>query len=183
MLNLDTDQLTITDVGHLPIAKHYANQLNLVDTVDAMVQNQMQTSAGLTVLAMVLDTLSGRNPLYRLQRFFQDKDTELLLGQTVDGKDFADHNLGRVLDSLYATGTQNIFAQLAQNAIGNFQLDTRNLHYDTTSISVFGDYDFSDPPFHITYGHSKDRVRFLSRLPATYKECSRAIPQAVAADQ
>ena len=260
MLNLDTDQLTITDVGHLPIAKHYAKQLNLVDTVDAMVQNQMQTSAGLTVLAMVLDTLSGRNPLYRLQRFFQDKDIELLLGQTVDGKDFADHNLGRVLDSLYATGTQNIFAQLAQNAIGNFQLDTRNLHYDTTSISVFGDYDFSDPPFHITYGHSKDkrpdlkqflvemlcvdrdipiisatrdgnasdktlnnellsgiskhmaqhgiaqgafiyvadsafvtpanlqqaqvnRVQFLSRLPATYNECSRAIEQAVAADQ
>jgi len=260
MLNLDTDQLTITDVGHLPIAKHYAKQLNLVDTVDAMVQNQMQTSAGLTVLAMVLDTLSGRNPLYRLQRFFQDKDTELLLGQTVDAQDFADHNLGRVLDSLYATGTQNIFAQLAQNAIGNFQLDTRNLHYDTTSISVFGDYDFSDPPFHITYGHSKDkrpdlkqflvemlcvdrdipiigatrdgnasdktlnnellsgiskhmaqhgiaqgafiyvadsafvtpanlqqahvnRVHFLCRLPATYKECSRAIEQAVAADQ
>jgi hypothetical protein len=51
-----------------------------------MVQNQMQTSAGLTVLAMVPDTLSGRNPLYRLQHFFQDKDTELLLGQTVDDK-------------------------------------------------------------------------------------------------
>jgi len=90
--------------GKVPIAKHYAKQLNLVDTVDAMVQNQMQTSAGLTVLTMVLDTLSGRNPLYRLQRFFQDKDTELLLGQTVDDQDFADHNLGRVLDSLYATG-------------------------------------------------------------------------------
>ena len=64
MINLDTDALTITDVGHLPIVKHYAKKIRLVETIDAMVQNQMQVSAGMTVLAMVLDTLSGRNPLY-----------------------------------------------------------------------------------------------------------------------
>ena len=45
MLNLDTDALTITDVGHLPIVKHYAKKINLVDTIDAMVPNQMHTSA------------------------------------------------------------------------------------------------------------------------------------------
>jgi hypothetical protein len=98
MLNLNTDALTITDVGHLPIVKHYAKSINLVGTIDAMVQNQMHTSAGLTVLAMVLDTLSGRNPLYRLQRFFAEKDTELLLGEAVDTATFADHNVARVLD-------------------------------------------------------------------------------------
>ena len=70
MINLDTDALTITDVGHLPIVKHYAKKIRLVETIDAMVQNQMQVSAGMTLLAMVLDTLSGRNPLYRLQSFF-----------------------------------------------------------------------------------------------------------------
>jgi hypothetical protein len=63
MIDLDTDALTITDVGHLPIVKDYAKKIRLVETVDAMVENQMQVSAGLTVLAMVLDTLSGRNPL------------------------------------------------------------------------------------------------------------------------
>jgi hypothetical protein len=47
---------------------------------------------------MVLDTLSGRNPLYRLQRFFAEKDTELLLGEAVDTATFADHNVARVLD-------------------------------------------------------------------------------------
>lgn len=36
-------------------------------------------------------------------------------------------------------------------------LDTDCAHYDTTSINVFGDYDWQDPPFHITYGHSKDK--------------------------
>lgn len=157
MINLDTDELTITDVGHLPIVKQYAKQINLVETIDAIVQNEMQVSPGLTVLAMVLDTLSGRSPLYRLQGFFEDKDTELLLGEAVDPGAFADHNVSRVLDSLYQTGTSKIFSQIAQNAIGAFALDTGCAHYDTTSISVFGDYDWQDPPFNITYGHSKDK--------------------------
>jgi transposase len=260
MLNLDTDALTITDVGHLPIVKHYAKSINLVGTIDALVQNQMHTSAGLTVLAMVLDTLSGRSPLYRLQRFFAEKDTELLLGEAVDTATFADHNVARVLDSIYDAGTGRVFSQLAQNAVGAFALDTACAHYDTTSISVFGDYDRIDPPFDITYGHSKDKrpdlkqfmvemfcvdrdvpiigatrdgnssdktlnnellgsiskhmarhgidpgafiyvadsalithdnlkraeqngIHFISRLPATFNECARAIEQAVAADR
>jgi transposase len=259
MINLDTDALTITDVGHLPIVKHYAKKIRLVETIDAMVQNQMQVSAGMTVLAMVLDTLSGRNPLYRLQSFFEDKDTELLLGEALDPASFADHNVSRVLDSLYDAGTGRIFSQIAQNAIGAFALDTACAHYDTTSMSVFGDYDQPDAPFHITYGHSKDKrpdlkqflvemfcvdrdvpiigatrdgnasdktlnnellggicrhmarhgidpsafiyvadsalithdnlkraeengIHFLSRLPATFNECARAIDQAVAGD-
>jgi hypothetical protein len=38
---------------------------------------------GLVVVAMVLDTLSGRSPLYRLIDFFEGKDTELLLGEDI----------------------------------------------------------------------------------------------------
>lgn len=259
MIDLDTEELTITDVGHLPIVKDYAKKIRLVDTIDAMVSNQMQISPGLTVLAMVLDTLSGRSPLYRLQSFFENKDTALLLGEPVDASAFADHNISRVLDSIYDTGTGRIFSQIAQNSVGAFALDTACAHYDTTSMSVFGDYDWEDPPFHITYGHSKDKrpdlkqflvemfcvdrdvpiigatrdgnasdktlnnellggisrhmtrhgidpgafiyvadsalvtqdnlnraqengIHFLSRLPATFNECGRAIDQAVAAD-
>ena len=40
----------------------------------------MQLQPGQAVLAMVLDTLSGRTLLYRLKEFFHQKDTELLLG-------------------------------------------------------------------------------------------------------
>ena len=54
MLALDTESLTITDVAHLPIVKEYAKKINLVETIDVMVQSQMQVSAGSTVLAMVL---------------------------------------------------------------------------------------------------------------------------------
>jgi len=71
--DLDKNSLTITDVGHLPIVKQYPKQINVVETVDVMVQSQMHVSPGLTVLAMVLDTGSGRSPLYRLQPLFEDR--------------------------------------------------------------------------------------------------------------
>jgi transposase len=38
-----------------------------------------------------------------------------------------------------------------------FAVNSRRLHFDTTSVSVFGDYDVLDPPFDITFGYSKDK--------------------------
>jgi len=259
MTKLVPENLTFSEVGHLPIVKDFAKKIKLVETLNAMVDSEMQLSPGIAVMAMVLDTLSGRTPLYRLEEFFQEKDTELILGHAVKPELFCDYNVGRMLDKLFDAGTQRLFSQIAQNAMGVFDVDRRRLHFDTTSISVFGDYDFIDPPLKITYGHSKDKrpdlkqflismlcvdrnipilgttedgnasdktlnnellagisrhmanhglepgafvyvadsafvtpdnlekakdqnVKFLTRLPATYKECGRAIADAVAAN-
>jgi transposase len=252
--------LTFSEVGHLPIIKAFAKKIKLVETFDTMVNSQMDLSAGTCVLAMVLDTLSGRTPLYRLEAFFRERDTELLLGEKVDPGLFGDHNVARVLDKIYDTGTQKIFSNIAQNAINVFNIDPQRVHFDTTSITVFGDYDGDEEPFKIDYGYSKDKrpdlkqflvsmlcvdrnipiigackdgnasdktlnnellggisrhmakhglepgafvyvadaafvtpdnleksagqkIKFLTRLPATYKECARAIEQAVVANK
>lgn len=257
MEKLNTEQMTFTDVRHLPIVKQYAKRINLVETINRSVDSQMDLSPGMAILAMVLDTLSGRTPLYRLTEFFEEKDTEVLLGLPIEPSVFCDTNLGRAMDKIYECGTLKIFSQLAQNATSVFDVDARRVHFDTTSVSVYGDYDLTNEPFKITYGHSKDKrpdlkqflvsmlcvdsnipilgathdgngsdktinndlltniskhmaqhglekgayvyvadsafvtpdnlnkaekTKFLSRLPATYKECSRAIHQAVTAD-
>ena len=59
------------------------------------------------------------------------------------------------MEKIFETGTLKILSQLAQNAIAVFDVDTRRVHFDTTSVSVYGDYDLTDPPFQINYGHSK----------------------------
>ena len=175
MERLKTENLTFTQVQHLPIVKHYARKIKLVETVDAMVDSQMHLSAGLAVMAMVLDTLSGRTPLYRLKDAFAENDTELLLGTRVDPERLCDYNLARVLDRIYEAGTQKIFTQLAQNAIGGFSIDTGRLHYDTTSISVYGDYEMTEP-FNITYGHSKDKRPDLKQFLISMLCVDRNIP-------
>ena len=251
-------QLTITDVQFLPIVKAFARRIQLVDTINQMVHTEMELKPGIVVLAMVLDSLSGRSPLYRLMHFFDEKDTELLLGEQIPASRFTDYNVARALDCIFETGTQKIFGQLSQNAVGGFKIQPTGVHYDTTSITVFGDYAMTDEPFKITYGHSKDkrpdlkqflvemlcverniplfgatrdgnasdktlnnellshiskymarygikegafvhvadaafvtaenlakagtRIKFLSRLPANFKECGRAIREAVQSD-
>jgi hypothetical protein len=117
MQPLNTEQMIITDARHMPIVKAYAKKIGLVETIDHMVDTQMELSPGLVVFGMVLDTLSGRTPLYRLTEFFDEKDTELLLGTPADPERFCDYNLGRSMDKIFETGTQKIFSQLAQNAL------------------------------------------------------------------
>ena len=169
-------KLTITNARHFPIVKEYAKRINLVETINHMVDTQMELEPGVAVLAMVMDTLSGRSPLYRLTEFFEEKDVELLLGQPAEPARFSDCNVGRALDKIYETGTQKIFGQISQNAIGGFKINIDGVHYDTTSVSVFGDYDLIDPPFKITYGHSKDKRPDLKQFMVEMLCVERNIP-------
>ena len=157
MAKVELKDLTVSQVNHLPIIKAFANKIGLVEIINRVVPSRMKVSMGHVVLAMVIDTLSGRSPLYRLTEFYDGKDTELLLGEEIDPEDFRDHNLGRVLDAIFKAGTVMVFGEVARMAVLHFGIDTDVLHHDTTSISVFGDYDLVDPPFLITYGHSKDK--------------------------
>jgi transposase len=172
----NTDQMTITDARHLPIVKHYARRIGLEKTINQLVDTQMELSPGIAILGMVLDTLSGRTPLYRLAEFFEEKDTELLLGTPIEPDLFCDYNLGRSMDKIFETGTQKIFSQLAQNALTAFEVDPRGVHFDTTSVSVYGDYELSDPPFAITYGYSKDKRPDLKQFLVSMLCVDRNIP-------
>ncbi len=136
----------------------------------------MDLQPGPVVLGMVLDTLSGRSPLYRLQNFLDEKDIELLLGKAVSFDQFTDHNNGRALDKILKSGTQKIFGQLSQNAVNGFKIKPTGTHYDTTSVNVYGDYDMTDEPFKITYGHSKDKRPDLKQFPVEMLCVDRNIP-------
>lgn len=68
---------------HLVIVKAFADVVELVETINRLVPTQMAVKPGVTVLGLFLDTLTGRSPLYRLQEFFEGRDTELLLGECV----------------------------------------------------------------------------------------------------
>src|SRR4030095_4103778 len=80
--------IEVYPVHHLPILKAYADQLGLVSLINRYVPTEMDVDAGTVVLALVLDTLSGRSPLYRLEEFFAQQDTELLLGKAVAPQGF-----------------------------------------------------------------------------------------------
>lgn len=250
--------LEITEANFLPIVRSFIKRIELEETIDQLVCSEMRVSVSQVVSGMVMDALSGRTPLFRLQESFGSQEQELLLGRQLPAGTFSDHNVGRVLDKLFETGTTKIFSTIAQKAVRIFEINPSRVHGDTTSVSVWGDYDRSDPPFKIEHGYSKDKrpdlkqflvsmlcvegavpifgkpedgaasdktinnrllsdisrhmslhgldegayvyiadsalitgpnlkkmagIRFLSRLPANFSECGRAIREAVAADR
>ena len=51
-------------VQHLPIVKAYADKIGVVEVINQLVPTEMGIDPGTIVLGMILDTLSGRSPLY-----------------------------------------------------------------------------------------------------------------------
>ncbi len=260
----DSELIGVSDAKFLPVIAGYAGKLGIVEEIDTRLSSRSDVSAGRMVLALILDALSGRSPLFRLEEFLADKDVGLLMGKDIPVSKFNDDAVGRVLDRLFDYGTSKILTAIAVRAAALFQLDTSHVHFDTTSHSLYGDYDLygeedHGEPFVITHGFSKahrpdlkqliqcllcvdhgipiyskcesgnesDKAlngnllnmiaekmaelgqddfvyiadaalptgknlallndpekgcRFVSRLPATYKECGRAVSEAVEAD-
>ena len=167
--------------GHLPVAAAYCRRLGLVELVDQMVPTQMVLRPGLVVQAMVLDTLSGRTPLYRVERFLAGQDVELLLGEPVPVHAFNDTNLARSLDAIFEAGTSKIVTELGLRATCAFRLDTSVPSYDTTSTSVWGDYlacELEPPPAGplVTHGHSKDHLPELKQFMTELLCVDRGVP-------
>ena len=169
-------------VQHLPIVKAYADKIGLVEVIHAVVPTEMEVDPGTIVLGMILDTFSGRSPLYRLEEFFTHQDTALLLGKAVPPEAFQDDTVGRILERLYATGTMKVFTACAVRADRVFGFDKRYVHFDTTSIMVYGDYrppeeaGESEVPFQITYGYSKDKRPDLKQFVLSTLCVDRAVP-------
>src|SRR5499425_2517490 len=172
-------------VQHLPLVKAYADKIGLVEVINQVVPTEMEVDPGTIVLGMILDTLSGRSPLYRLEEFFTHQDTALLLGKAVAPEVFNDDTVGRILERLYDVGTMKIFTACAVRADQVYGLDKRYVHFDTTSISVYGEYlppegqvDPQEPagPFTITHGYSKDKRPALKQFVFSTLCVDRAVP-------
>lgn len=169
-------------VQHLPIVTAYAQKIGVVEIINTLVPTQMEIDAGTVILGMVLDTLTGRNPLYRLNTYFKHQDTQLLLGKKVDPLKFSDHTVGRVLDRIYDYGAMKVFSQISLQALKQFNIDRSHLSFDTTSVSVHGDYALyskennSSDAMNIVHGHSKDHRPDLKQFLVKMLCVDRSIP-------
>ena len=172
-------------VQHLPIVKAYADKIGVVEVINQLVPTEMGIDPGTIVLGMILDTLSGRSPLYRLEEFFAHQDMALLLGRAIAPDAFNDDTVGRILERLYDVGTMKIFTACAVRADQAYGLDKQYVHFDTTSISVYGEYlppegppDQPAPavPFTITHGYSKDKRPDLKQFVFSTLCVDRAVP-------
>ena len=161
--------LSHSDVGFLPIVGAFVKKIGLPEEFDRLCSLDSAVRPGVVATALIMDTLSGRSPLYRLERFVAGLDAGLLFGQDVGPEKFNDDAVGRVLDRIAQVGPGKFLTAIAVRTVRLFDLDLSHVHHDTTSLTLHGDYDlYQNPdhgcPFVITYGFNKDHRPDLKQI-------------------
>ncbi len=152
--------LRVERLDHLGIVAGVCQEIALAAYVDALAgPSQQQVSIGTATMAMILNGLGFSNRrLYLVPQFFATKAVERLLGPGITAEDLNDDCLGRALDWLYAHDPTTLFAGIALRARRAFGIRARQVHVDTTSFSVTGEYeaDLDAHTLAVTYGYSRD---------------------------
>jgi transposase len=158
------DKLKIRNIDHLGIIAGIIDQIGLVEIVNQEIgeNSQEKISAGIVVKAMILNGLGFVSaPLYLFSKFFEGKAIEHLLGEGIKAKDLNDDKLGRILDKLYKAGLTQLFIKIALAAVKIFSVEMKNLHLDSSSLSVEGEYlekgGIEEGILKITHGYSRDK--------------------------
>jgi transposase len=170
-----TDVYINERLDHLGIVAGVCQEIGLANWLDAQEPgNRQHISVGMATVAMVLNGLGFSNrQLYLVPQFFATKPVEHLLGPGITAEMLNDDCLGRTLDWLYAHDLTKLFAGIASRARKIFGITAEQVHVDTTSFSVSGEYANAAPKakepaegdestaseaalIAITYGYSRD---------------------------
>lgn len=160
-------------LDHLGIVAGVCREIGLAEWLDAHEPGKrQQVSVGTATMAIVLNGLGFSNrQLYLVPQFFANKPVEHLLGPGMSAEMLNDDCLGRTLDWLYAHDLTKLFAGIASRARHIFGVKAEQMHVDTTSFSVSGEYTREmagtlDPEaaiIAITYGYSRDHREDLKQ--------------------
>ena len=152
--------MRVERLDHLGIVAGICREIGLAEYLDALAgPSQQQVSVGTATVAMILNGLGFSNRrLYLVAQFFASKPVEYLLGPGITAEQLHDDCLGRTLDWLYEHDPTALFAGLARQARQRFGIAARQVHVDTTSFAVTGEYaaDLDAHTLAVTYGYSRD---------------------------
>src|SRR6266568_4935874 len=160
-------------LDHLGIIAGVCQEIGLAACLDAQdPTNRQQVSVGTATVAMVLNGLGFSNrQLYLVPQYFANKPIEHLLGPGITAEMLNDDCLGRTLDWLYEHDLTKLFAGIASRARRIFGIKAEQIHVDTTSFAVSGEYtrEIAETTgaqaavIAITYGYSRDHREDLKQ--------------------
>lgn len=162
------------EVGAAPVIRHFLDRLDLLGLFDRhlpRLPGRQPILPTATVLCVLLSNLLlSREPLYNLAAWasgFVPEHLGLLTGQAAL---LNDDRCGASLDHLFRADRASLFTAVALHAIRAFQLALKEMHQDTTSVTVSGEYADQPPaaqanrPARICHGYNKDHRPDLKQL-------------------
>jgi transposase len=145
-------------LGALPVVVEFCRRLDLAGIVDRAcpVRDKVaMVTHGQVVEALVANRLTSPSPLVRVEDWAREWAVPEVLG--IAPSVLNDDRIGRALDAA-APQVDQVVGSVGARAVTTFGIDVARLHWDMTSISLYGDYDDPDQGFIApAYGHPKDR--------------------------
>jgi transposase len=151
-------------LGALPVVRDVLARLDLAGTVDRLcpVRDLARVTHGQAVVALVANRLTSPSPLVHVEDWAREWAVEEMFGIPPDALN--DDRVGRALDAL-ADQAEAVVGSVGARAVAEFGLDVSRIHWDMTSISMFGAYPDPDPDYAVPkYGHPKDRRPDLKQV-------------------
>jgi transposase len=167
-------RLVSQTIGGLPIIDAVLDRLGLPalleQTLPAL-DGRVKLAPAAAVRLVVTNLVAGREPLYGLGEWAARFEPGLL-GLTGDQVGLLnDDRVGRALEKLFDADRASLLTTLVLRAVTAFDVDTSQLHNDSTSVSLHGTYraatGFSrggKPTAAADFGHSKDHRPDLKQL-------------------
>jgi transposase len=151
-------------LGALPVVASFCRRLDLQGIVDrACPVRQVATlTHGQVIEVLVANRLTSPTPLRRVEDWARTWAVPEVFG--VPPEALNDDRIGRALDAI-APQLDAIVGSVGAQAIAAFGLEVARLHWDMTSISLYGAYQEPEEGF-ITprFGHPKDRRPDLKQV-------------------
>ena len=151
-------------LGALPVAAQFGRRLRIAEVVDELcpVRQVAPISHGEVIEALVANRLTAPAPLVQVEAWAAAMAVDEVYG--IEPHLLNDDRLGRALDAI-APHLDEVIGSVGAAAISEFGVDVARLHWDMTSISLYGAYPDADEEYPAPrWGHPKDRRPDLKQI-------------------
>jgi transposase len=151
-------------LGALPVVASFCRRLDLAGIVDRAcpVREVATLTHGQVIEVLVANRLTSPTPLRRVEDWAATWAVPEVFG--VPPAALNDDRIGRALDAI-APKLDAIVGSVGARAIAAFGLEVARLHWDMTSISLYGAYQEPEEGFIAPrFGHPKDRRPDLKQV-------------------
>ncbi|NJN77820.1 MAG: IS1634 family transposase [Saprospiraceae bacterium] len=149
--------IKVQEVGGYPIIKHYMEELGIYELFQSRFslggQDNSLISSSLCVL--IMNILMSIKPLYKISEWLKDySDGKSEFGY--EAHQYNDDVLGRSLDALFKSDRSSLLTEISLQAIKHHNLCTKEVHNDTTTVTLSGAYETVQSGVIPKQGYNKD---------------------------
>jgi transposase len=151
-------------LGALPVVAEFCRRLDLQGIVDRAcpVREVARVTHGQVIEALIANRLTSPRPLLRVEEWAREWAVPEVFGIAPDALN--DDRVGRALDAL-APELEQVIGSVGAQAIATFGIEVARLHWDMTSISLYGAYEHAEAGFaQPRWGKPKDRRPDLKQV-------------------